>query len=428
MDFQLARETGYYFDRCIDLTFYDTDYNFIGILRTPSSGLKPTITIKGLLIEGGYSIDSYISVQNMAFDIDVAYIGYIKARMYYKGLEEAVGNSYWNKKIKNGHTILFRVLYADQEKEPPNRCVRFQCVVASKDTTLFNTPMYISGGTAKYLGKNLDPNNLTKVETDKLGSVVPLKQLCEELIKIYNEGISSNSFYKKNTELYNLLKISLLEIDEPLENLNVKISSGEYTLGDFIRQLNSGVTETNANGFSYNSFKIVIDRGTMRVSTPVPDDWKKIALSKGYTESTLDKFYNDTYLSVKTKAYGVFNGVLKPENYSPIIPLNYVKSATRSECIIYVETLFDDRITPGCHVAIKSNAIMGKKFGSTKGTRGGSRILNYFAKSQPVVFRNTGKIEYLFSTTEDSYMKLQGPVDESEEAKAWASNPGAMNE
>ena len=59
---------------------------------------------------------------------------------------------------------------------------------------------------------------------------------------------------------------------------------------------------------------------------------------------------------------------------------------------------------------------MGKKFGSTKGTRGGSRILNYFAKSQPVVFRNTGKIEYLFSTTEDSYMKLQGPVDERRRA------------
>jgi hypothetical protein len=71
---------------------------------------------------------------------------------------------------------------------------------------------------------------------------------------------------------------------------------------------------------------------------------------------------------------------------------------------------------------------MGKKFGSSKGANSGSRILNYIAKTKPVVFRNTGKIEYLFSTTEDSYMKLQGPVDESEEAKAWSDRPGAMDE
>ena len=68
------------------------------------------------------------------------------------------------------------------------------------------------------------------------------------------------------------------------------------------------------------------------------------------------------------------------------------------------------------------------KNGSSKSKSGGSRILNYLDNDGPVIFRNTGKIEYLFSTTEDSYMKLQGPVDESEEAKAWASNPGAMNE
>ena len=428
MNFQIARDSGYYFDRCIDLTFYDTEYNFIGMLKTPSSGMKPTITIKGLLIEGGYAIDSYISVQNMAFDIDVAYIGYIKARMYYNGLEEATLQSYWNQKVRNGHTILYRVLYADQEKEPPHRCVRFQCVVASKDITLFNTPMYVSGGSANYLREELDSNNFIKIEKNKFGSSVPLKRLCEELIKIYNEGILNNPLIKNKVELYNLLKISLLEIDEPLENINVKVSSGEYSLGNFIRQLNSEVSETDVNKFSYNKFKIVIDRGTMRVSTPVPDDWKKIALSKGYTINNLDKFYSDTYLNVKTKTYSIFGGVLKSERYSPVVPLNYVKSATRSECVIYVETLFDDRITPGCHVAIKSNAIMGKKFGSSKSSKGGSRILHYLDKDKPVVFRNTGKIEYVFSTTEDSYMKLQGPVDESEEAKSWASKPGAMNE
>jgi hypothetical protein len=65
-------------------------------------------------------------------------------------------------------------------------------------------------------------------------------------------------------------------------------------------------------------------------------------------------------------------------------------------------------------VSIKSNAIMGKKFGSSKNSRGGSRILNYIDREKPVEIRNTGKIDYLFSTTEDSYMKLQGPIKDDE--------------
>lgn len=428
MDFQIAREIGYYFDRCIDLTFYDTDMNYIGKLKTPAHGLKPTITIKGIFIEGGYAIDSYISIQNMAFDVDVAYVGFIKARMYYSGLEETVTATVVNQKLKNGHTVLYRVLYADQEKEPPNRCIRFQCVVASKDTTMYNTKLYISGGSANFLKAGVDANTLITDVKNKKGSEVPLKKLCEELISIYNEGITQNTKAGNKNDLYDLLKISLLEIDEPLEDLPVLLSSGEYSIGDFIRQLNGKISETSQNGFSYSRFKIVIDRGSMRVSTPVPKDWKDIAISEGYTENTFEDFYNNNYVSVKTNTYTILGGASVTEKQSPVVPLNFVKSATRSECVIYVETMFDDRITPGCHVSIKSNAIMGKKFGSSKNARGGSRIIHYLNEDKPVVFRNTGKIEYLFSTTEDSYMKLQGPVDESVEAQTWSKKETAIYE
>lgn len=193
MDFQTAREIGYYFDRCIDLVFYNTDMEVIGCLKTPKRGLKPTITIKGLLIEGGYAIDSYISIQNMAFDIDVAYVGYIKAHMYYSGLEETTITTIINQKLRKGHTILYRVLYADQEKEPPNRCVRFQCVVASKDTSMYDTPLYASGGSLKYLDEGSDANNLVAVLTDKSNSKAPLKEICKEIIEIYNTGIKKNT-------------------------------------------------------------------------------------------------------------------------------------------------------------------------------------------------------------------------------------------
>jgi hypothetical protein len=390
--------------------------------------MKPNITIKGLLIEGGYAIDSYISIQNMAFDIDVAYIGYVKARMYYSGIEEGVVTTPTTLKLRQGHTILFRVLYADQEKEPPNRCVRFQCVVASKDTSMYQTPMLATGGTVEYLQEGIDPTVAIGTISNKSGSSIPLKKLCEELITVYNTGITRNTNAGKNKEFYDLLKISILEIDEPLENMAVELSPGEYTIGDFIRILNSNATETDINGFSYSKFKIVIDRGTMRVSTPVPSNWKKVAKSEGYTKSNYEEYYNTKYASVKTNTYSVFGMSLVNENSTPVIPLNFVKNATRSECVIYVETLFDDRITPGCHVAIKSNAIMGKKFGSSKGKTGGSRIIHYLNDDKPVVFRNTGKIEYLFSTTEDSYMKMQGPVDESAEAQAWLATQGETSE
>lgn len=417
MDFQQARDIGYYFDRCIDLEFYDDEKTLIGRLITPKHGMKPTITIKGLFIEGGYAIDSYISIQNMAFDVDVAYVSYIKARMYYSGLEETSIATNINQRLKHGHTILYRVLYADQEKEPPNRCIRFQCVVASKDTTMYETPMYVSGGSVEYLKEGQDANKLVSVLENKSNSKAPLKKICEELIRVYNAGLQENGD-KRNSEFYNCLKISILEIDEPLEELNVQLSSGEYSLGDFIRLLNSNATETDINGFSYYRFKIVIDRGSMRVSTPIPSNWKQVARSEGYTKEKYQEFYDERYGSVKTKTYSIENGKLTNEKDSPVIPLNFVKSATRSECIIYVETLFDDRITPGCHVSIKSNSIMGKKFGTTKTGRKGSRIIHYLDRDIPVFFRNTGKIEYLFSTTEDSYMKLQGPVDNSI-AKAW---------
>lgn len=424
MNFEVAKTIGYYFDRCIDLDFYNTDMEHIASLRTPKRGLKPTITIKGLFIEGGYAIDSYISIQNMAFDVDVAYVGYIKARMYYSGLEENTFDSEISNKVRQGHTVMYRVLYADQEKEPPNRCVRFQCVVASKDTTMYDTPMLVTGGSLMYLNSGAKPDNLVQVLSDKSGSSAPLKKICEDIITLYNQGIKQNVRAGTNPILYNSLRISVLEIDATLEDLEVELSSGDYKLGDFIRLLNSHATETDINGFTYSKFKIVIDRGSMRVSTPIPSNWKNIALSNGCPQTKLSEYFAKNYLNVKTNTYTITAGAIKREDKCPVIPLSFVKSATRSECVIYVETLFDDRITPGCHVAIKSNAIMGKKFGSSKSKTGGSRILNYLDSESPVVFRNTGKIEYLFSTTEDSYMKLQGPVDDSVEAKSWVSTGG----
>lgn len=407
MDFQQARETGYYFDRCIDLVFYNSEKEPIAYLTTPKRGFKPTVTIKGTFIEGGYAIDSYISIQNMAFEVDIAYISYIKARMYYSGLNEVTAATTVNQNLKQGITIMYSVLYADQEKEPPNRCVRFQCVVASKEIVYFNTPLIVNGGT---LLSADDSNGQPEVQQNKSNIKSTLKKVCTELINIYNNSIEKNINNGDKKEWYSLLKIVLLEIDEPLEEMEVELPLGKFTLGDFIRQLNSISVESDDTGGLQSAFKIVIDRGVMSVSTPIPSNWTQIAKSEGYSKEQYGEYYDNKYGKIVTKTYSVINGAVTEKDKEVSVPLSFVKSATRSECLIFVETLFDGRITPGCNVTIRSNAIMGKKFGSSKGKNGGSRILHYPGK---VTFRNTGKIDYLFSTVEDSYMKLQGPTVDS---------------
>lgn len=412
MDLQDALEYGYYFDRCIDLVFYDSDMNPIAYLNTPKRGLKPTITIKGTLTEGGYSVDTYISIQNMAFDVDIAYVNYIKARMYYSGLEEAYSESGVAVKMGGGHVIMYEVLYSDQEKEPPNRCVRFQCVVASKDYSVLNTRMYVSGGALHSLPSGKDANDLIEELTNKSVSKPTLKTVCTELIQIYNNGIVENNESKGKgnnlIELKNNIKITRFEIDESLEDMQVTLSSGSKDLKSFIRDLNSHAKESSDGKFSYARYKIYIERGCMRVVKPLPDNWREIALSEGFAD--YEKYYTQKYENETIKVYSVDGGSLKAEAKQDIIPLNFVKSATRSECVIYAEILFDDRITPGCACSIKANAVMGKRFGSKGSATRGSRILNYSGNKEPIIFRNTGKIEYLFSTYEDSYMKLQGPV------------------
>ena len=62
---------GIYFDRCIDLTFYGKDMNRLFWLKTPDVGYKPEIVVKGTLIEGSYSISSFISITNLSYDVNI---------------------------------------------------------------------------------------------------------------------------------------------------------------------------------------------------------------------------------------------------------------------------------------------------------------------------------------------------------------------
>ena len=394
MDFQEAINNGYYFDRCIDLEFFNIRYEPLARLKCPKRGMKPSITIKGNFIEGNYSVDSYISIQNMAFDIDVNAVAFILASMYYTGIEEStsVNNPYSQNLRHNRHEVLYSVQFADQEKEPPHRAVKFQCVVAAEDITRIGINMYGVGGELVKEKKNITLKN-KKTSTTLLNVV-------KNVAELYNKNIKETVVSKK---LQASMLIYQIIIDNDLKDEEINLEQKEFTLLEFIRLIN---TYTSNN--SLVKWKVALTGKNIVITKLVPDNWKQVAKSMGFiTDEDLDKFYEKEFVN----NYSV--SIVLEENRDSVyvdatkaIPLNFVKGATRSENMITCTTMFDDRVYPGCILKIKGSSIMGR-VGFGRPSRSGSRILTL---GEVVEFRAVGAIEYLFSTTEDSYMKIQGPV------------------
>ena len=376
-------QNGIYFDRCIDLTFYDENMNPVGYLKTPEVGYKPDITIKGTLIEGSYSISSFISITNLSYEFDINSIYYIKARMYYRGL---TGKTVGNLENYQGHVILFSVLYADQEKEPPNRAIRFQCTVSATDYTRLGTKLYTDGDGVFTLEEK--PSNANNNEQKKsVGR--KLKDVLMEICKMYNQSLSPRlKTGDTDLQIYKL-------IFDCKKHEDIEIDVGKNFSGNIGAYLSFVNNKTiTINGVMYNVFKAYINQGTMNVSIVYPND-------PALLESEYFKERDD-----KGGEYSIQNASGKSD-----VPLYYIKSAYRQETIINVTTLFDDRIYPGCNCKIVGSSIMGKS--KTRSlAKDGSRIVSY--KNEMVTFRATGKIEYEFSTTNGSSMVLQGPVVKDE--------------
>lgn len=418
MDFQTAYSLGYYFDRCIDLEFYDSNRNFMAALKTPKRGMKPSITVKGELIEGSYAISSYISIQNMSYDININAVAYIKCTMYYSGLKEAVQTSYQAEKVKNGHTILFSVLYADQEKEPPNRAVRFQCTTAAFDYTRSGQYIWVDFQDVK---GSVKPVSFTSEEDfsnfkglGKSAYFCQLLDFLEAFAKAYNKLLKENSNGGiRSLNLSDNLLITAIKFPNSIENAQICVESGRKTIGSCLKDLN------NMNDFidkmNGSRYKFYVYGGIIYVSKIPPSDWKQFAGETVKSEQELSDFYKNNYLTEETKTRYVAGALTENGKSSTVsdendrygaVKLNYVKSAYRNEVVIHAVTMFDDRIYPGCYCQISGNAIMGKH--RAGGGKIGSRILNY--TNENVIFRSTGGIQYEFSTTEDSSMTLTGPV------------------
>lgn len=393
ISFLKSVQNGIYFDRCIDLTFYDENMNPKGYLKTPEVGYKPDITIKGTLIEGSYSISSFISITNLSYAFDINSIYYIKARMYYRGLK---GKTVGNLENYQGHVILFSVLYADQEKEPPNRAIRFQCTVSATDYTRLGTKLYTDGdGVFTLEEKHSNANNNTQNKSVSR----KLKDVLMEVCKMYNQSLPSR-LKTGDTDLQIYKIIFDCKKHEDIEVDVGKNFSGN--IGSYISFLNNKTV--TINGVMYNVFKVFINQNIMNVSIVYPNDSSLID-NEYFKERTDNGGEYNVQNAVGNPPSNVVNGK------SSDIPLYYIKSAYRQETVINVTTLFDDRIYPGCNCKIVGSAIMGRS--KTRSlAKDGSKITSY--RNEMVTFRVTGKINYEFSTTNGNSMILQGPVVKDE--------------
>lgn len=386
-------QNGIYFDRCIDLTFYDENMNVKGVLKTPEVGYKPDITIKGTLIEGSYSISSFISITNLSYEFDINSIYYIKARMYYRGL---TGRTVGNLANYQGHVILFSVLYADQEKEPPNRAIRFQCTVSATDYTRLGTKLFTDGEGVFTLEENPAKANSNEQEKS-IGR--KLKDVLMEVCKLYNQSLPP----RLKTGDTDLQIYKLIFDCKKHEDIDVDVGKNfSGNIGAYLSSINNKTV--TINGVMYNVFKVYINQGTMNVSIVYPND-SSLLEGEYFKERTDGGGEYSVQNAVGVASANVIQGS------SNDIPLYYIKSAYRQETVINVTTLFDDRIYPGCNCKIVGSSIMGKSKNRSL-AKDGSRITSY--KNEMVTFRVTGKIDYEFSTTNGSSMNLQGPVVKDE--------------
>lgn len=407
-DFQKVARNGYYFDYCVDLVFYDSAYGFLAQIKTPEQGFKPEITVKGTMIEGSYAINSFVTVRNMSYEIDINRIAYIACRMYYSGLNAPNPSKslYKQEKDNGGHKVLFSVLYADQEGEPPNRAVRFQCCVAATDFTRTGNVKVFTGKDGNIYGTKEEANKNSPSSKAKLTGT--FKEILKSIAKIYNDSIKKELV---DTDL----KAEQLTIKEIIvqhkdwvdgsgsqnyqKAQRISLGSSTSNILEAIRMLNS----IKASGYEEECWRIYISQTNSLVVEILEPKFRD------QVEDYETKYkYDPTTIKVGENASGeaterVTDNVSLGNSIESPVMLNYVKGAYRNEVIIYATTMFDDRIKPGCFCAIKGNAIMGRV------GKGGGRITDAH-KNKTVVFRATGSIEYEFSTTRGGQLKIIGPV------------------
>lgn len=331
------------FDRRIDVTIYDVDYHEIGKVCTPSIGPKPEIKVEGNLISNTYAISSKVTITNIERSVPVEDAKWLYVSMYYGGASKA-------DTIKKG--FLFDVLYADQSKQPPDRQVCFNCLVAGTSPDIMQKKCVIG-------------------EVDAEGN--PIEQTLDTLLRSvivqYNNALpNDNLILKKQLHLAPEPLYRMAEVfAESYKNKKIAFHSSNSTLADVLDNLGAAslekekISEEQTVFVEYYALNFYVENNRLVVSTNPSEDHLLYA-EKG------------------------------------IIDLSYVISAYRCGSIIHCSALFDPRIHQDAVIRIRRNAVLGRRVAG-----------ELLPLSMEIVnFRPVGGIKYVFSTTQENSMQMQG--------------------
>ena len=332
------------FDRKINVYIYDHSYSEIGKILTPNVGPKPDIKVEGTLISNTYAISSKVTVTNIERSIPVEQAKYLYVELFYGGATDS--------RLKKG--FLYDVLYADQSKQPPDREVCFNCLVAGTSPDILQQRCSIG-------------------EVDAEGN--PVKQTLDALLRTvisrYNVALFNST---KNA----LLMQTLMLESEPLYRMH-SLYAEKYKNKEIAYQCSNKMLCTIIDELSSAS----IEKEALDEDSPV------------YIEYYALNFYIENNRLVVVTAPSESSELLDEEG---VIDLSYVISAYRCGPVIHCSALFDPRIHQDATICISRNAVLGKKVSGELIPLPGE-ILR---------FRPVGGIKYSFSTTKDNFMQMQG--------------------
>ena len=334
------------FDRCINVQIYTKDRTLIAEVKTPEYGPKPEIKVEGTILSSTDQIGGKVTITNLERSVPVENAEFLIVDMYYGG---AVSTAMHKK-------IIYNVLFADQSKQPPNRQVCFNCIVAG------TTPDIMSSRTS-----------IGKLDADNKPMELSLDTVLKDVISAYNKAL-----LVAEPSWYDTLCLDLA----PELRMTAK-------------------TEAN-----YNSITIAAQWTDTSISE-ILDSLMEITVS---TEPTAkDATSHKRYLAFN---YYIDNNKLVvaelPSNaFIPIteqkrLELNYVLSAYRYGPQVHIRALFDPRIHQDMVISISATNLSGKK------VAGNLIPLLSDAEFGLVLFRPVGGIRFAFSTTSENWMQMQG--------------------
>lgn len=336
------------FDRCINVQIYTKDRTLIAEVKTPEYGPKPEIKVEGTILSNTYQIGGKVTITNLERSIPVENAEFLIVDMYYGG---AVSTAMHKK-------IIYNVLFADQSKQPPNRQVCFNCIVAG------TTPDIMSSRTS--VGK-LDANNKPME--------LSLDAVLKDVISAYNKAllVAEPSWYDT----------LCLDLDPELRM----------------------TANTEAN---YNNITIAAQWTDTSISE-ILDSLMEITVSteptaKGTTSHKRYLAFNYYIDNNKLVVAELPSNAFIPITGQKRLELNYVLSAYRYGPQVHIRALFDPRIHQDMVISISATNLSGKK------VAGNLIPLLSDAEFGLVLFRPVGGIQFAFSTTSENWMQMQGAM------------------